>query len=49
MRPRLGKASSSTTGRMAARTGTIAQCLDLEHEIYHPGSKPRILGFEPLK
>jgi hypothetical protein len=45
----LAKASSSKTGRMAARTGAIAQCLDLEHEIYHQGSKPRILGFEPLK
>jgi hypothetical protein len=34
---------------MAERTSTIAQCLNLEHEIHHTGSKPRILGFEPLK
>jgi hypothetical protein len=34
---------------MAARTGAIAQCLNLEHEIHHPASKLRILGFEPLK
>ena len=27
---------------------TIAQCLNLEHEINNPASKPRILGFEPL-
>jgi hypothetical protein len=35
-------------GPMADRTSTIAQYLDLEHEIHHPASKPRILGFEPL-
>ena len=28
---------------------TIAQCLNLEREIYHTGSKLCILGFEPLK
>jgi hypothetical protein len=27
---------------------TIAQCLNLEHEIQHNASKPCILGFEPL-
>jgi hypothetical protein len=28
---------------------TIAQCLNLEHEIDHTASKPSILAFEPLK
>src|SRR5262249_21992933 len=32
----------------ADRTSTIEQCLNLEQEIHHPASKPRILGFEPL-
>jgi hypothetical protein len=27
----------------------IAQCLNLEREIYHTASKLRILGFEALK
>src|SRR6516164_4358765 len=27
----------------------IAQCLNLEREFHHTGSKPCILGFEPLK
>jgi hypothetical protein len=29
-------------------SGTIAQCLNLEHEIHHNASKLCILGFEPL-
>ena len=29
--------------------GTIAQCLNLEQEIHHNGSKLCILGFELLK
>jgi hypothetical protein len=29
-------------------SGTIAQCLNLEHEIHHTCSKLCILGFEPL-
>jgi hypothetical protein len=48
MRRVLAKAPSSNTGEMAARTSTIAQCLNLEHEIHNPASKLRILGFEPL-
>jgi hypothetical protein len=34
---------------MADRTSTIAQCLNLEHEIHNAASKLRILGFEPLQ
>jgi hypothetical protein len=30
-------------------SGTVAQRLDLEHEIHHAVSKLRILGFKPLK
>jgi hypothetical protein len=30
-------------------SSTIAQCLNLEHEIHHTCSKLCILGFEPLK
>jgi hypothetical protein len=30
-------------------SGTIAQCLNLEHEIHHNGSKLCILGVEPLE
>ncbi len=30
-------------------SGTIAQCLKLEHEIHDTASKLCILGFEPLK
>jgi hypothetical protein len=41
--------SSSKTGQVAATSGTLAQCLNLEHEVHHAASKLRILGFEPLK
>jgi hypothetical protein len=34
--------------QMAAGIDTIAQCLNLEHEIHHTAAKLRILGFEPL-
>jgi hypothetical protein len=30
-------------------SGTIAQCLNLEHEFHHTASELCILGFEPLK
>ena len=30
-------------------SGTIAQCLNLEHELHHSASKLCILGFEPLE
>jgi hypothetical protein len=30
-------------------SGTIAQCLNLEHDLHHTASKLFILGFEPLK
>jgi transposase-like protein len=45
----LAEASSSKTGQVAATSGTLAQCLNLEHEVHHAASKLRILGFEPLK
>jgi len=45
----LAEASSSKTGQVAATSGTIAQCLNLEHEVHHTASKLCILGFEPLK
>jgi len=48
MRSVLAEAPSSNTGEMAARTSTIAQCLNPGHEIHNPASKPCILGFEPL-
>jgi hypothetical protein len=37
------------TGQVAATSGTLAQCLNLEHEVHHTASKLRILGFEPLR
>jgi hypothetical protein len=43
------EASSSKTGQVAATSGTIAQCLNVEHEIHDIASKLCILGFEPLK
>jgi len=43
------EASSSKTGQVAATSGTIAQCLNLEEEIHDIASKLCILGFEPLK
>jgi hypothetical protein len=36
-------------GLASSRPGTIAQCLNLEHEMHHAASKLRILSFEPLK
>jgi hypothetical protein len=30
-------------------SGTIAQCLNLEHELHRTASKLCILGFEPLE
>jgi hypothetical protein len=45
----LAEASSWKTGQVAATSGTIAQCLNLEHEVHRTASKLRILGFEPLK
>jgi hypothetical protein len=45
----LAEASSSKTGQVAATSGTIAQCLNLEHEIHQTASRLCILGFEPLE
>jgi hypothetical protein len=36
-------------GLASSRPSTIAQCLNLEHEMHHTASKLRILSFEPLK
>ncbi|HEX4803249.1 MAG TPA: hypothetical protein VFV14_07040 [Myxococcaceae bacterium] len=51
MQPRLGQ-SVIIENRPRWRqelSGTIAQCLNLEHEIHHTASKLCVLGFEPLK
>jgi hypothetical protein len=45
----LAEASSSKTGQVAATSGIIAQCLNLELEIHDIASKLCILRFEPLK
>jgi hypothetical protein len=46
----LAKADHRTTARWRQElSGTVAQRLDLEHEIYHAVSQLRILGFKPLK
>jgi putative transposase len=44
------KLSSSKSARWRHELfGTIAQRLNLKHELHHTGAKLRILGFEPLK
>jgi hypothetical protein len=35
-------------GRRQELSSTIAQCLNLEHEIHHTASKLFIFGFEPI-